>query len=305
MTLARTDGRLDPIQMTLDSVASPLTREVYRKALEEFFSWWGQAGRPVLVKAVLQDYVNHLRGRGLGASTINVKLSAIRKMVRESADNGMLDGFQAESIARVKGVQQQGKKSGLWLTKAEAQSLLLAPNLDTLTGLRDRALLAVMLGCGLRRSEVTALSFSHLQQREGRWVVLDLLGKKSRTRTVPMPVWARAAVDDWATASGLSAGAVFRPTTPRGDHLTARVELSHEAVSAIVAKYGSQIGHPDLSPHDLRRTFAKLAHKGKAPLDQIQLSLGHASIVTTEIYLGVSQNLEEAPCDVLGLSLKG
>ena len=56
-------------------------------------------------------------------------------------------------------------------------------------------------------------------------------------------------------------------------------------------------------PHDLRRTFAKLAHKGGAPIDQIQLSLGHSSIQTTERYLGVDQDLTTAPCDVLGLRL--
>jgi integrase len=56
-----------------------------------------------------------------------------------------------------------------------------------------------------------------------------------------------------------------------------------------------------LAPHDLRRTFAKLAHKGRAPLEQIQLSLGHASIQTTERYLGVRQDLQDAPCDYLGI----
>jgi len=56
-------------------------------------------------------------------------------------------------------------------------------------------------------------------------------------------------------------------------------------------------------PHDLRRTFAKLAHKGGAPIDQIQLSLGHSSVQTTERYLGVDQDLTTAPCDVLGLRL--
>ena len=65
--------------------------------------------------------------------------------------------------------------------------------------------------------------------------------------------------------------------------------------------YGRQIG-VDVGPHDARRTFAKLAHTGHAPLEQIQLSLGHASVVTTEIYLGVKQDLRDAPCDHLGLS---
>ena len=71
----------------------------------------------------------------------------------------------------------------------------------------------------------------------------------------------------------------------------------------MVAKYGKRIGVPKLAPHDLRRTFAKLAHKGRAALEQIQLSLGHASIPTTERYLGVHQDLQDAPCDRLGIRL--
>ena len=65
-----------------------------------------------------------------------------------------------------------------------------------------------------------------------------------------------------------------------------------------------EIGVPALAPHDLRHKFAKLAHTGHSALEQIQLSLGHASIQTTERYLGVAQNLTNAPCDYLGLRLK-
>ncbi|GAA5512394.1 tyrosine recombinase XerC [Deinococcus carri] len=306
---------LDPIQLVLDSVTSPLTKAAYKKALTDFFVWWEEQGRPPLSKAVVQRHVALLVEQGLSPSSINVRLSALRKLVREAADNGLLGAFEAETIARVKGVKQQGRRSGTWLSKAQAQALLLAPDTTTLRGLRDRAILAVLLGCGLRRSELVGLTFAHLQQREGRWVILDLTGKHGRTRTVPMPAWCKAAVDAWTRTAGLSTGHVFRPTAPRGEHVLARQRLSHEAVALIVRKYGRQLGHDHLTPedlegvrlapHDLRRTFAKLAHKGGAPIDQIQLSLGHASIQTTEVYLGVDQDLESAPCDVLGLSLKG
>jgi len=63
------------------------------------------------------------------------------------------------------------------------------------------------------------------------------------------------------------------------------------------------MGFGKIAPHDLRRTFAKLAHKGGSALDQIQLSLGHGSIQTTQRYLGVEQDLTDAPCDRLGLRL--
>ena len=76
--------------------------------------------------------------------------------------------------------------------------------------------------------------------------------------------------------------------------------MTSQAVFDVVAEYAKPLGI-DVKPHDLRRTFAQLAHKGDAPLEQIQLSLGHASVQTTERYLGVKQDLTSAPCDVLGL----
>ena len=78
-------------------------------------------------------------------------------------------------------------------------------------GLRDRAILAVLLGCGLRRSEVAALRFSHVQQRDGRWCIVDLKGKHGRVRTAPMPTWTKVAIDTWTFAAGVVDGSVFRP----------------------------------------------------------------------------------------------
>jgi site-specific recombinase XerD len=294
----------DPVQLVLDSVASPLTKVAYGKSLRDFIDWWTAQGRPPLTKAVVTQHVQALRDRGLASSSINVRLAALRKLVREAADNGLLEHDVAHGIARVPGARRQGRRSGLWLTRAEAQAILLAPDTTTLTGLRDRALLALLIGCGLRRSEAVGLEFSHVQQREGRWVILDLLGKHGRVRTVPMPAWCKAALDDWSNAAVINAGRVLRATTPRGGHLARRPSLSPEAVTVVVARHGEAIGHPALAPHDLRRTFAKLAHTGGAALDQIQLTLGHASLVTTELYLGVDQRLDTAPCDVLGLSLR-
>jgi integrase len=87
----------------------------------------------------------------------------------------------------------------------------------------------------------------------------------------------------------------------RGGHVQAGA-MSAQAIFGVVAAYAAALGVA-VRPHDLRRTFAKLAHQGGAPLEQIQLSLGHSSLLTTERYLGVAQDLTSAPCDVLGLRL--
>jgi integrase len=116
-------------------------------------------------------------------------------------------------------------------------------------------------------------------------------GRASSSR---WPAWAKAAIDQW-TAGGLTSGSVFRGVN-KGDNITGE-SLTSQGVWRCVAKYS------DVAPHDLRRTYAKLAHKGGARLDQIQLSLGHASLTTTERYLGVHQDLHDAPCDYIRLDL--
>jgi integrase len=111
----------------------------------------------------------------------------------------------------VKSVKPTGIRVGNWLSQRQAQALLNAPDITTVRGLRDRAILAVLLGCGLRRSEVAALTFAHTQQRDGRWCIVDLVGKHGRVRTVPMPTWVKVAIDAWTTAAGIAEGHVFRP----------------------------------------------------------------------------------------------
>jgi integrase len=100
---------------------------------------------------------------------------------------GLLAPELASGIARVKGVASEGVRLGNWLTVKQAQALLNTPDASTTKGLRDRAILAVLLGCGLRRLECAALTFAHVQQRDGRWCIVDLAGKHGPVRTIPMP----------------------------------------------------------------------------------------------------------------------
>jgi len=299
--LVTADERAELVALATDGLDSPHSRRAYERAVLDFLAWWAGQGRPALSKAVVQSYRAHLVDAGLAPATVNLRLAAIRKLATEAADNALTDPTLAQGVARVKGVRTAGTRTGNWLTREEAQELLQAPNLTRLKGLRDRAILAVLLGCGLRRSEVAALTFDHIQQREGRWVIVDLVGKGARVRTVPMPSWTKAAIDEWATAAAIESGCVFRPV--RKDDALSGESLSAQAVADVVRAYGRELGHDRLAAHDLRRTFAKLAHNGGGDLAQIGLSLGHASIRTTERYLGLEQDLTDAPCDHIGLRL--
>ena len=161
--------------LVLDSVSSPITKRVYNLGLDEFFAWYGQEPRAGFTKATVSAWRVALEARGLGAVSINVRITAVRKLAVEAADNGLLAPELANGITRVKGVASKGVRLGNWLSVKQAQTLLNTPDATTTKGLRDRAILAVLLGCGLRRSEVAALTFGHIQQRDGRWCIVDLV----------------------------------------------------------------------------------------------------------------------------------
>src|SRR5271154_7055740 len=202
--------------LVLDSVSSPITKRVYNMALNEFMAWFQQEARPGFTKATVSAWRVSLEDRPLGSSSIIIRMSAIRKLAGEAADNGLLAPDLAQGISRVKSVKSTGIRVGNWLSQRQAQALLSAPDITTVVGLRDRAILAVLLGCGLRRSEVAALTFGHVQQRDGRWCIVDLVGKHGRVRTIPMPAWTKVAIDAWTLKSGVAAGHVFRPVNRAG-----------------------------------------------------------------------------------------
>ena len=287
-------------ELVLDSPPSPHSRRAHGRALEEFFTWYpSNASGEGFTRATVQRYRSHLQQRSLSAASINLHLAAVRKLAAEASANYLIDPSAAAAIGSVSGARRSGARSGNWLTLEQARRLLAVPDPASIKGLRDRVLLGMLVGCGLRRGELAGLEFSDVSQREGRWAIVDLLGKHGRIRTVPMPSWVFWALDEWAAAAGITSGPVLRPVSKAG--LVGAGPVSSQAVFETVTRYARLAGLGKVTPHDLRRTFAKLAHQGRAPLEQIQISLGHASIQTTERYLGLQQNLHDAPCDRLGI----
>jgi site-specific recombinase XerD len=282
--------------LVIDSVSSPHSRRVYTTAIDDFRRWSERSESRIFTRETVQQYRVHLESRGMSASTVNLHLTVLRKLAREASLTGILSHESAAKITDVKG-RRQGAKLGTWLTSEQARALLESPSRDSLRGKRDRALLALLLGCGLHRGEVAGLTWDRVEEREGRWVIVDIEGKGSRVRNVPMPTWAKGSLDQWTLAADIRNGKLFRAIAQNGN---IGKGLSPQAVYLIVRGYAEQI-RIRITPHDLRRTFAKLAHRGHSPLEQIQMSLGHESIVTTERYLNVRQNLADAPCDHLGL----
>jgi len=285
--------------LVLDSVSSPITKRVYNLGLNEFFAWYGSEPRAGFTKATVNAWRVELEARGLGSVSINVRITAVRKLAVEAADNGLLAPELAAGITRVKGAASKGVRVGNWLSVQQAQRLLNAPDINTKKGLRDRAMLAVLLGCGLRRSEVAALTLKHVQQRDNRWCIVDLVGKHGRVRTIPMPTWVKSAIDAWTSAAEVTEGHVLRPVN-RGDQITGE-RLTEKVVWQLLQPYAAAAGVPGIAPHDLRRSCAKMCRAAGGELEQIQLLLGHASVQTTERYLGTKQDLVHAPNDGIKL----
>lgn len=284
--------------LVLDALSSPSTRALYGKALQDFIFWCYLQGNPPFTSAAVQAHRAALEQRGYAPATINLRLAAVKKLAREAAAGGWLDPQIAVAITQVAGIRQRGVRAGSWLTRAQAEALINSPTPSTLKGQRDRAILALLLGCGLRRGEAVSLTLEHIQQRDGRPVIVDLRGKHGRLRTIPVPPWVKLAVDLWTEAAGIREGRLLRSLNRHGQ--ITGFSLSPQAVLALVRAYGQQQGLK-IQPHDLRRSCAKLCRSSGGELEQIQLLLGHASIQTTERYLGSQQDLVHPPNDRIGL----
>jgi len=246
-----------------------------------------------------QVYRLQLEARHLSASTINVRLAAVRRLAYEAADSGLLSPELAASIRRVKGPKKLGGRLGNWLTATQGKALLSVPAASSVRGKRDFAMLALLLGCGLRRSELVHLTIEHLQQREEHWAIIDLVGKGGHVRTVPIPAWVKEAIDIWSTAANIKTGKLFRCVNKTGSIWGCGI--TEKVVSCMVRECASKAKLERLAPHDLRRTCARLCHESGGELEQIQFLLGHVSVQTTERYLGCKQRLREAVNDKIGL----
>ena len=313
------------IDLVTQSVDSPHSKRAYSRALIDFLDWYDENGRPGFTKATINAYREALLQSGKSRSSINQALSAIRKLAVEAADNGLVSPTLAYGMERVKGVKQEGARAGNWLTKEEAEQLINTPvtrwqreEIPLLKAIRDQAILAVMIGTGLRRSEVAGVTWEMVQQRDGRWAIIDLVGKRGRVPSVVIPPCVRVALDRWGQASRMYHGRVFRALNKDGS-LAGSVRtkggtrtdgfLTPQAIYNVVkehvlaAGFYNRKGEAALAAHDLRRTAAALALKGGADLRQIQQMLGHASITTTERYLEPMRSLQVTAGDFIQIEL--
>src|SRR5262249_53121506 len=283
----------------LNSLGSPASRRVYEYAIDQFIAWYCSEPRLAFNRIVVVRYRIYLESRPLAANTINQQLAAVRRLAHEAADSGLLSPELAAGISRVKGVKQLGFRSGNWLSAEQSSEVLQHAGGDTMRSKRDYAMLALLFGCGFRRSELVGLELDDIQMRQGHWAVVDLIGKGGHIRTVPIPNWVKAALDQWIRSAGVSEGRIFRAVARLGKVWGSGI--SQNVVWYVVRTCCERAGLEHIAPHDLRRTCAKLCHDNGGELEQIQFLLGHVSVQTTEHYLGCKQNLGHPVNDLFDL----
>jgi site-specific recombinase XerC len=212
----------------LNSLSSPHSRRNYKFAMEQFITWYCSEPRLALNRAVVLRFRLYLESLGLAAGTINRRLAAVRRLAYEAADSGLLSPQLAAGIRRVKGVKQLGSRLGNWLSSDQAKLLLENADGEDLRSIRDLAMMAVLLGCGLRRAELSALKVEDIEVRQGHWAIVDLIGKGNRVRTVPMPMWVKDAVDRWIIAAKTSQGRILRAVRILAHPSLCNLEDTHE-----------------------------------------------------------------------------
>jgi len=316
---------LDLIDMVLSQMTTATTRRMYKLRLVDFIRYRDTVERGIeaLSREGVGKYLLWLETQGNSISARNQTLAAIKLLAKEAELRGLIDGDTFRGIKLISTLKQPGVRLGNWLTAEELTTFYMLPDRSTLPGLRDAVIMALLCACGLRRAEACSITWDRYQEREGRMVLVDLTGKGNRIRSVVVPEWAEKDLNNWHEEMSrygmgggdqcILAGMPIRPgvawrrkpttTEPTGF----RESLGEGRVWQIVKKYAvmlelskraaqtsegiecSKHFVPKLSPHDLRRTLARLMHDAEANIIEIQLTLGHANLQTTQKYLGAMQ----------------
>jgi integrase/recombinase XerD len=273
--------------LSIEKGASPHTVSAYRRDLAAYLAFLKERGVRTLDGVTREDltaWLVALRASGLAPASVNRRVSAVKSFHRFLAREGLTAEHPASALPLPKAPERLPD-----VVSAEAiERLLSQPFPETPVGLRERAVLETLYGCGLRVSELTGLDVRDIDLGEG---FVRVLGKGGKERVTPVAGAASRALADY-----LAHGRPCLRTksgNPRQDpsavFLSMRgARLSRQAIFAIVRRYGGIVGL-DLHPHTLRHSFATHMLERGADLRALQEMLGHADISTTQVYTHVDR----------------
>lgn len=296
---ARDNRVYSPTQLDLEAALAaltPHTRTAYKRHLTAFRAYCDGCGwhvptvdllRPLVVEAWLAT----MRQCGRAPATCKQAKAALCWAARQAKRAGVLDAATLADLRDVAVTGGGGVRQGRWLDAPALTRLVRAVRGPGLRPVRDRAALALLAGCALRRAELCDLTFAHLDERDGQPLALvNLVGKRQKVRSVAIPEWARPHVARWLAVyreqCDPGAAAPLVCEIAGGGHGTATARpLRPSSIYRILQQASTAAGLPEIAPHDLRRTAAKLMEDGGAGLRDIRDALGHSSVATTEKYL--------------------
>lgn len=293
----------------LKSLSSEASRAGMRSKLKVFAQWykypsieeceWGLMRREHIV-----DFLEYLKTRreedrgekiigakqknpdGLQGNSINAYLCALKGVARHAWAIDQINDHELQRITSIKQIRFYRQAVGRALSHKEGRKMLEACGGDQPQQIRDLAILSLLLGCGLRRAEITALRINQIHLDGGS---LRLIGKGNKERTVYLNSEVKENVANWINYRGLQDGFLFGRFTKGCKNCILDRPMSERSVGKIVEKYQSQnetqLGKlKPATPHDLRRTFAtRLLDKG-VDVSLVKTLMGHSSVATTALY---------------------
>jgi len=293
------------VYLAIEKGSASLTIDAYQRDLTHYLQFLQDAGIEALdaiSRENIIDYLGTLRDKGLAPTSIKRSVAAIKGFHRFAFSESLSSQNPAANVTAPKTPRTLPDT----LSIAQITALLEQAFPPSPVGVRDKALLETLYGCGLRVSEVVDLDLSSVLFNEG---YLRIVGKGNKERIVPLAGSAETALRQYLqfARSRLHPKKVLMPPEGSAVFLSVRGHrLTRDAVFKIVVKHGELVGIRDLHPHSLRHSFATHLLEGGADLRTIQEMLGHADIGTTQIYTHVSRShLREEYLSTHPRALKG
>jgi site-specific recombinase XerD len=175
------------------------TRRAYQSHISRFLTW---SSASVLNRETIKSYIRSLELAGQSAQVRNQALAALKKLAAEAGELGCIDPSIASQIQNIKSKKQAGIKTGRWLTAVQLRQLIESVDKETAQGKRDRCVLALLAGAGLRRAEICALTADQVQKIGDSTILSNVVGKGNRIRTVRIPAWCAQITEEWIEALG-------------------------------------------------------------------------------------------------------
>jgi site-specific recombinase XerD len=295
---------------------SPHTQRAYQRWIKEYLAMvYGVKTKKIditklnvimvkdsLVPAPLKAWLGALKAKKLGKQSIMQAKASIVWIAQFMADLERIDYEVAAGLSRVKAPKaESGQRAGTWLTQDEIRQLLrgvrAAHHSSAAMVARNIAIVTLIVTCGLRRDEIAAVLWSDLS-RQGRNNVLKVHGKGEKMRVVKLPEMTIQAIERWREHHPLPDGnrAMFTRLWKGGTVTTSAI--TDKAIWIVIQQAAKAAGLPPISPHDLRRSFARGAFEAGVSFELIRQSLGHSSIATTERYVNSVLELDRAATDI-------